>query len=257
LDSIAGDPLPYRLPLEGAVNFRDLGGYRTQDGRRVARGRVYRSDSLHELTSADHQLFNSLGLRTICDLRVGGEKRLRPDHLPENHGLATHDLGFLPTGAKEMWAALNDGTISRAEVEAEMRHHYRLFVLEHSDRLRQLFELLVEAESLPLLFHCASGKDRTGFAAALVLAALGVDRETIVKDYMVSDRYRRDVAQMTADAMQSDAVRALQQAHPAYLASGFAAIEERWGSLQTYLADALGFNAPRVRELRHALLEPA
>ena len=253
----APDDLPRRVPFRGAVNFRDLGGYRTRDGRRVRFQRVYRSDSLCQLDAGDHELLLSLRLRAICDFRVYGERRLRPDRLPEQHSIALHDLGLLPRGSKEMWQALNDCSITRDGMVAEMRQHYRLFVLEHSDRFRQMFDLMLEGGQLPILLHCASGKDRTGFAVSLILTALGVDWDMVVHDYMVSDRYRRDVAQLNEQAARSDAVNAIVQADPRYLASAYEAIAERWGGTDAYLEQELGLDPRRRAELERRLLEPA
>jgi protein-tyrosine phosphatase len=249
--------LPRRVPLRGAVNFRDVGGYLTRDGRRVRYGRIYRSDSLCHLDDEDHELLLSLGLRVICDFRVHGERRLRPDRLPPQHSISLQDLSMLPRGSKEMWQALNDCSITHAGMIEEMRQHYRLFVLEHSERFRQMFDLLLDDANLPILLHCASGKDRTGFAVSLVLAALGVDWEAILHDYMVSDRYRRDVAQLNAEAARSDAVTALQQADARYLAAGYSAIIDRWGGIDAYFAQELGLDEVRRAALQDRLLERA
>lgn len=256
---MSDDPteLPRRLPFRGAVNFRDIGGYRVPDGRQVRFNRVFRSDSLCSLDADDLALLHSLGLRSVCDFRVGGERRLRPDRLPESHSITVHDLGLLPRGSKEMWQGLNEGSLTAAGMLEEMRKHYRLFVLEHSERFRQMFDLLLGDDTLPLLVHCASGKDRTGFAISLILAALGVDERTIVADYVVSDRFRRDLAQVGGEAMQSEAVRMLLQANPEYLAAAYAAIDERWGGVEGYLADELGLTPARRLELQDRLLEPA
>ena len=249
--------LPRRIPFRGAVNFRDLGGYRSRDGRRIRHGLVYRSDSLCQLDAEDHELLRSLGLRTICDFRVGGEKRLRPDRLPDGHGIDVRDLGLLPRGSKEMWQALNDRSIDGQGMVEEMHKHYRLFVLEHSDRFREMFDLMLTDGALPMLLHCASGKDRTGFAVSLVLSALDVDWETIAADYVVSDRYRRDLAQVGGEAMQSEAVRMLLKANPEYLEASYRAIDENWDGLPRYFEDALGLGPVRLLELRERLLEPA
>lgn len=256
---MSDDPveLPRRLPFRGAVNFRDIGGYRVPDGRRVRFNRVYRSDSLCSLDSDDLALLHSLGLRSVCDFRVGGERRLRPDRLPESHSITVHDLGLLPRGSKEMWQGLNEGTLTAAGMVEEMRKHYRLFVFEHSERFRQMFDLLLGEDTLPLLLHCASGKDRTGFAISLILAALGVEEQTIVADYVVSDRFRRDLAQVGGEAMQSEAVRMLLQANPEYLAAAYGAIDERWGGVGGYLEEELGLTPTRRLELQARLLEPA
>lgn len=248
-------PPPRHLPFRGAVNFRDLGGYHAGPGRRVRFGQLFRSDSLCSLDAGDLGLLDSLGLKSICDFRVQGERRLRPDRMPDGHRISVHDFGLLPRGSREMWQALIDRCITRAALEALMREHYQLFVLEHSERFRQLFDLLLTEGSLPMLIHCASGKDRTGFAVSLIQTALGMSWQDIVADYLVSDRFRRDLAQIGPRDNETDALEGILQAHPEYLGSAYDTIREKWQTTDRYLEEALGLTPPRREALRERLLE--
>lgn len=246
-----------RLPLVGAVNFRDLGGYRSADGRRVMWRTLYRADSLAELITADVERIAALGLRTLFDLRHEDERTLKPNRLPAGSPLRVRALGFYPYEAAEMVEGINDGSLKADDIEHRMRALYRRFPLDHVTEYGQLLEGLLERDALPALIHCTSGKDRTGFAVAIVFMALGVPRETIMKDYLLTNRYRRDLSFMLRPGLAPDVVSALKGAHPDYLQAAFSTIDEEWGAEAAFLAEALGFDADCCGELRARLLEPS
>lgn len=241
------------LPLTGAVNFRDLGGYVATDGRRVRWNQLFRSDSLAELSDADLQVLAKVGLRTICDLRGAPEREHKP-----NRALLTppqlHAIGFMPHRGDELLAETRSGSIGIAEIESRVREIYRRFVTEQAAAYSTLLGLIAK-DALPLLFHCTSGRDRTGFGTAVVLMALGVPRATIEEDYALSNRYRRDLTFQIGGAVSAEVMSTLTQAHPDYLAAAFEAIDEHYGSDTTYLRDGLGISAARQRELQDLLLE--
>jgi protein-tyrosine phosphatase len=243
-----------RLPFSGAVNFRDLGGYRTLDGYCVAWRRVYRSDCLSDLTDADLQLLGDLGLHTICDFRVESERRQKPNRLPQNHGIRVHSIPFVPRGAKDFWRALRSGTITGVEVRNCMVQHYRQFAVEHAREYREMFTLLLAEDSLPMLFHCTSGKDRTGFAAALLLTALGVPWMTILEDYILSHECARDLSFLLPNGIEDSVRSALFGAYPDYLSAAFEAIRQKWGDVDGYLTRAISLSAAERNHLRARLL---
>jgi len=243
-----------RLPLSGAVNFRDLGGYETADGRRLRWSRVFRSDSLAELGDADLVLLQSLGLRTICDLRGEPERAHKPN-CALGQAVTTHAIGFMPHGGEELLAGARDGSIGPAEIETRVQDIYRRFVVEQSTSFAQLLQLIADADSLPLVFHCTSGRDRTGFATAMLLTALGVPLAAIEADYQLSNDYRRDLTFQVGGIVAADVMAALTQAHPSYLAAALTTIDQHHGSAERYLREALGLdNATRAR-LKALLLE--
>lgn len=255
-DSDARQDAPARrVQFAGAINFRDLGGYRTADGRQVAWRRLYRSDSLADLTDADLAVLEGLRLHSICDFRLDSERKHKPNRLPDQHGMKLHSIPFAPQGTLDMWRALNQNQLDAAEVEERMLQHYRAFALEHTREYRQMFDLLLADDALPLLIHCASGKDRTGFGAALILTALGVPRETVVDDYRLSDKYRRDLPHILRPDLDPAVRAALLQAHPSYLAAAFDTIEATWGTEDEFLRKAIGLSDRERERLRELLLE--
>jgi protein-tyrosine phosphatase len=242
------------LPLTGAVNFRDLGGYIAADGRTVRWNQLFRSDSLAELSDADLQVLSKIGLRTVCDLRGEPEREHKP-----NRALLTsptmHAIGFMPHRGDELLTQTRNGSIGIAEIESRVREIYRRFVTEQAKAYSTLLGLITP-QSVPLLFHCTSGRDRTGFGTAVVLMALGVPRSTIEQDYALSNRYRRDLTFQIGGAVSSEVMATLTQAHPDYLTAAFAAIDEHYGSDTNYLREGLAISAVRQRELQDLLLEP-
>ncbi|WP_428386102.1 tyrosine-protein phosphatase [Nevskia ramosa] len=243
-----------RLPLSGAVNFRDLGGYETVDGRRLRWGRVFRSDSLAELGDADLALLQSLGLRTVCDLRGEPEREHKPNR-PLGATVTTHAIGFMPHGGEELLAGARDGSIDPSEIEVRVQDIYRRFVIEQSASFARLLRLIADADSLPLVFHCTSGRDRTGFATAMLLSALGVPRTTIEADYRLSNDYRRDLTFQVGGIVAPEVMAALTQAHPSYLTAALTTIDQHHGSAERYLREALGLDDTTRARLEALLLE--
>jgi protein-tyrosine phosphatase len=243
-----------RLPLQGAVNFRDLGGYRARDGRHVRWGRIFRSDSLAELSDADVDVVAALGLRAICDLRADSERTHKPNRVLRGDPVAVNAIGFMPHRGDALLADTRLGAISAAEIELRVREIYRRFVTDQAQTYSRLLHL-IEAGPLPLLVHCTSGRDRTGFASAVILMALGVPREVIAQDYALSNQYRRDLTFQIGGAVSAEVMMALTQAHPDYLAAAFAAIDQVWGSDPAYLRQGLGLSDDRRRALQEQLLE--
>lgn len=245
-----------RLPFTGAVNFRDLGGLAATDGRRVAPGRLYRSDSLSALTDADVEALGRLGLSTICDLRQDHECVTFPNRLPAGEaGPRTRRLGFSPRGSTQMWEAINRGDLDEPGTVEEMRQHYRRLALDHLREYSDLLHILLEPGALPALIHCASGKDRTGFGIAVVLLAVGVPRATIVEDYVISDRYRRDLSHLAKPGAPQASVNAVAQAIPAYLDASFEMIDAQPGGEDGYFTNSLGLSGGARERLKSRLLE--
>jgi protein-tyrosine phosphatase len=198
----SADPLP-QPPPGGSLglalgvltvpNLRDIGGYRTRDGGEVARGLVYRSDAFVGMSAEDIKRIEPLGLKNDYDLRVAAEAKAAPDELPANvrHHLlnvmadvkpaALPDINGLLRKPKEANVVLGAG-----KVEALFIAGYREFITLPSAKraYRTLFISLADSKNLPAVFHCASGKDRTGWAAAALLTLLGVPKETVIADYM-------------------------------------------------------------------------
>jgi protein-tyrosine phosphatase len=242
------------VALEGAVNFRDLGGYPTVDERRVRWGLLYRSDSLAELTDLDLEAVSELGLRTLCDLRDAEERSAKPNRRPPGE-LDVHEIGMTPHGAATLYAGV--GTMTVEEIEDHVREVYRRFVVEQTEPFARLLDVLSGPGALPAVMHCTSGRDRTGFAALVVLEALGVAREAITKDYLMSAELRRDLTFQLGDDVPSAQMTALTAPRADYLDAVYEAIDATWGSVDLFLCRGLSLPDDRRARLQELLLEPA
>jgi protein-tyrosine phosphatase len=246
-----------RVLFEGAVNFRDLGGYRAGAGRRTRWGLIYRADNLAGLTEADLILLESLGLRTLIDFRLPMEREASPDRLPPGSSIRTVEAGFIPAGTLEMLALVKTGAIEPSELERRVIAQYRLFCVDHIEEYRQTFAIALDERSYPLLLHCTSGKDRTGFGAALLLRAVGVSRDTVIDDYNLTNLYRRPVPHLFGPETPAEIATILLSAQPKYLEAALDEIDRVYGSFNIYLERALGVGESGRRRLVDLMTEPA
>jgi protein-tyrosine phosphatase len=251
------DAYPRRLVLEGAVNFRDLGGYPAADGRRTRWRRVFRADNLGALTGADLLRLAEIDFAGLIDFRIDAERQAHPDRLPEGARTRRLELGFLPQGTLEMLARVREGAITVAEIETEVRAHYRRFVTDHAEIFRRTIMFATDAAHYPLLLHCTSGKDRTGFAAALLLRAVGAPREVVEQDYLLTNQYVRDVSHLFGPKTPREVIDWLLSARAGYIAAALAEIDERYGSFDAYLANGLEIEPATRARLVELMTEAA
>jgi protein-tyrosine phosphatase len=260
---------PERLiAFEGGRNFRDLGGYRTNTGRVLRWGQLYRSGALNHLTDADRTRFAGLGIRTICDFRAPAERTRAATGWPAA-GLET--LGWdYDFASVSMRGVLRGATeISAESMQASMTRLYRTLPALFSTPYKDLCASLVQGR-VPLVFHCAAGKDRTGLAAALILTALGVPRETVLEDYVLTNTSidleaalftgtRPTIGVGTEHAYLTDVTREVRapllEARPGYLEAAFAQMEADHGSVAGYLSERLALTPRALELMRDHLLE--
>lgn len=240
------------LPLEGASNFRDLGGYTGQDGRRLRWRRLLRSDHLGALSAADQQQLAAIGVAQVFDFRGVAESAAAPNNLP---GVKQHSLAIEPTVVQRMREMTEAGTRLTGAVVAElMKDLYRGLVDEHAPRYAQLFEELLDADA-PLVFHCTAGKDRTGVAAALILLALGVSREDVFQDFLLTNECYRHPPLPPTDT-PAEALAVLWRVQPAFLDAALATIDAAPGGIERYFEQRLGLNRAARQALAERYLEP-
>lgn len=259
------------LPLQGGVNFRDLGGYTTGDGASVRWGKLFRSGDNSALTDADHASLRALGIRTVCDLRSNDERSKSPTRAERfGEGVAYIAWDYEQLMDAGMGEALRNSTDPARTASELMVGFYRQMPTAFADRFRTVFATLAQGEGM--LFHCSAGKDRTGLTAALLLSALGVEREQIMADYLLTNRYTEQiVARHTAsrgDAADNPALamfarlpaevrEAFMGVKPEYLQAALDSIDAQYGSMDVYLSEALGLDATDLRALRTQYLMPA
>jgi protein-tyrosine phosphatase len=247
-----GSDFPYVVPLEGGSNFRDLGGHRAADGGIVRQRTVFRSAHLGGLTDADRAALDGLGVRTIVDLRGVNEAAETP-HLIE--GLACTVVGahIEPGVGEKIRAAVADGTASPFLMMQFLTDHYRDYPRRCAPGFRTLFATLTDGTHRPLVFHCTAGKDRTGFASALLLTLLGVPWDDVMEDYLrTNDLWTGHIGRYPE--LDIDTRAAIIEARRPYLEAAFAVVREDFGSPEAFAEKALGLDAQAREQLRADLL---
>jgi protein-tyrosine phosphatase len=249
-------------PMDGVANFRDLGGYQTQDGRRVRTGRVYRSGALHRLSENDQTFLNTIALKCVCDLRSAEEVALEPDRLPNNPAYV--HLPLVVDDSRDRRERLFALLFNRRGLARMLPEFYTRTMLDENAHIYGLlFKRLAQPDALPAIIHCTAGKDRTGIAAALLLSVLGVQDETLLADYSLSNRYYDDyfrygqklVAPVAWLGIRAEHLQPLLIANPANLQYALDHLRRKYGSVESYLLTAAGLTPSDLEALRTALLE--
>jgi protein-tyrosine phosphatase len=254
--------------LAGVRNFRDVGGLPAADGRRVRHGVLFRSGHLAHATSEDVAFLSGLGLHTVFDFRNSADQALEgPDAvLPgvRNVNIPLTD----PAEGADFWRMVRDGdlaqlrgALSGGQAVRRMVASYRMVVQERTAEHSRVLHEMADG-SVPVLMHCAAGKDRAGLSVAVTLLAVGVDRGAVEADYLLSNErgrryrvYRSEGAEGGLSPEVMELLAPLFDARVEYLAAAYAAIEEKWGGVETYLREGLKLSAAVRERLRDRLLE--
>src|SRR5712672_1791271 len=239
------------LNLAGASNFRDLGGYPARDGRSVRWRQIFRSNHLGHLTETDIELLRPLRLRSAFDFRGTEERAAAMCGIEE---IAVHSLPIEPTVVAALRARQANGApLTPADALDVMRDSYRNYVRHSTASFHALFTHLLE-DRAQLVIHCTAGKDRTGFACALILHALGVPDELIEEDYLLTNRfYRRDPS--ASSDLPEEVRQVLARVEASFLAAAFDAIRDEYGDLENYLGNGLGLGAGERARLQARYLD--
>ena len=240
------------LPLAGASNFRDLGGYIGHGGRAVKWRLLFRSDHLAALTPQDQALLAELGVARAIDFRGKAESAAQAYALP---GVAYHPLVIEPTVVQRAMELVRAGHhLSAQDAVGLMQQTYRGFVYDSAPRFAELFALLLDARDAPTVFHCTAGKDRTGFAAALILLALGVPRDVVMHDYLLTNSLYRRPAGVTGRAPE-EVLAVLWRVQEEFLDAALQMVDNDHGGVPAYLAEVLGVDAAAQKELAGRYLQ--
>lgn len=246
------------IELQGGRNFRDIGGYRTADGRTVRWGRLYRSGSLGDLTRAGRQRLAALHVTSIVDLRTTEERARDPGNwlATSGQGHWARDYGFSRSDMAAMFG--KPETLTVEGMRTMMTGAYRRLAHEQAPGYRVMFQRLVAGKG-PVVVNCTAGKDRTGVGVALVLTAIGVPYETVREDFLLSngapgmDGLHQSLSGPLA-RLPAHLVGPIVGVDGVYLDTAFAAIRESHGSVDAFLRDELGVGPREVAMLRKRLL---
>ncbi|MEM1196808.1 MAG: tyrosine-protein phosphatase, partial [Pseudomonadota bacterium] len=264
------------LPLEGGRNFRDLGGYETEDGQIIKWGKVFRSGVMSGLTDGDYTYLGDLGITTVCDFREADERASEPTDWRAGE---IEYMTFAPPpegreGANNpMFAVFRNPEATPDDVRAAMAAGYPAIAMREDEGYTAMFDQLA-AGQIPLAFNCSAGKDRAGTAAAMLLVALGVPRETVVEDYALSDDYVDYMAEFLSDEARAKAakegeespyaflmnfppemVAPLMESNPIYIETTLDAMEKEHGSVLAYIQKEFDVTDEELSAIRSALLK--
>jgi protein-tyrosine phosphatase len=257
-----------RITIPTAPNLRDLGGWPTADGGRTRSGVVYRSTELTRLDAADLVRIADLGIQTVCDLRTAREVDDQPDVLPG--GLQPTLLDVLadrehsaPAELREMFAdpAAAGELIGDGQAERYFENSYRDFVSLPSARTSyaRLFQLIADSDGAPLLFHCATGKDRTGWGTAALLLLLGVSEADVMEEYLLTNTDLLPMTQPWLDQFSRAGgdprlLLPIVGVQASYLESALEEMRSSYGDIEGYFTQGLGLSAETVAKLRATLV---
>lgn len=228
------------LPLQGAYNVRDLGGYQAAGGTKVKWGKIFRSGDLNRLTENDLAQLAAVPVRAYIDFRTADEIAAAPDRAPSTL-VKRFDLSIAPGSLMDL------GKMATSQGKEMMEQANAALVRDFQDIYSEFFSILLNSENVPVLFHCSAGKDRTGFAAMLFLAALGVDRETIMEDYMLSAEYLRD--KYSSMIKEKPYLEDFYTVRSSYLLTAFEVIDKEYGGVDNYLTRNLRVDIPKLRRM--------
>ena len=257
------------LPIQTVMNFRDLGGYATTDGRTTKWRTVFRSGNFARLSPKEQMTLSALNLYQVMDLRSAGERERAPSlwyddtHRPETVLLPIG--GSTADWSSSLSRALQTGDFTSMDMHASFMSMYSTVPLSNAAEYAALFANILASDGRPVLIHCTAGKDRTGIAAALLLAALNVPLDTIMQDFMLSnitidaERTSKMLAiifsKQSGKEVDPVAIKPLLTVQPEYLETSFAVIENEYGSVDNYLREALGLTTAKRKQLQQLLLD--
>lgn len=259
-DNIAYQSEDHRkIVLDGTSNTRELGGYKTEDGRSLKWGVLYRSDKLSELTDADQEYLLQLGIKRVIDFRSSEEKQNEPDQLPST--LKYIEMPIEADGAiRPKVEAILKGDLNE-DVGAILVETNKEFISDFSGVYKGFIESLIENQE-PTLFHCTAGKDRAGFAAALVLLAVGVPEKIVIEDYMKTNKYTEETIQdyinkinlYSLGSVDAEILRPLLGVEERFIRAALDEIKQKYGSVENFIRDELKIRDESIIELKNFLL---
>ena len=254
-----------KLPFTGAHNFRDLGGYKTEDGKTVKWGKIYRSDNLHSLTDEDLKYMKRLNIKSVVDFRSVEERESEPDRLNPDMTQVLLPIKFQPKeldddSIKNLMRDLTFGDLDSSNL---LRDFNIVIVEEFTEEYKSFFRHIIENNAEPLVFHCTAGKDRAGFASAMILTILGVPREKVIEDYLLTNTYVKDhvddkmleIELKTFFRADTDNLRKINLVEERYIQAAFDTIDNKWGGMDRYISEALNLNEEDILKLQDFYLE--
>lgn len=253
--------------MESIHNFRDFGGYKTQNGLLLKKGMLYRSGSLANASENDLKKLSSLGIKTICDLRTHQERNREPDRIPENSLIKAIHIPIKVTKHDESGFitrlfSLLIGKARRINYDEVLTEVYQEYIIDFRVELSTIIKLASESSYLPILIHCAGGKDRTGLSCSLIQLLLGMPLDLVMQDYLLSNDYLHEfkvemlkrLKVFSYFGISPQKFYPLLEARKEYLEAAFNQVRNDYGTVDDYAREGLGFSDEDRLRLNQALL---
>lgn len=263
------------ITMSKISNFRDMGGYPTIDNRQIIWGQLFRSGHLGELSDADKQVLIEQRVNIVCDFRDISESKNVTSQLPKQ--IKIIPIPISPMSIINLFKKIDGKNISSMDIDNFMEKANIELAEDHCEKYKSMFDLLIENNSFSTLIHCSAGKDRTGFGAMLILAALGVSEKIFIKDYLYSNKYIdvdseinrwvniRKIKDQQGEEMQNfnelfkfdrDILKLILQVKKRYLQSAIDTINKNYDGMENYLISEIGLNDEKRRALKNLYLYP-
>ncbi len=258
-----------QVKLEKAFNFRDMGGYKTQDGKSVKWGLLYRSDELSKLSEQDIQIVEKLGLKTIVDFRAEFERKDNEDKTIQGATVVYLDPSAMTAAmasseAGDMKKMFDPKNLTADIAKNIMINQNAEFVTGEKPKqaYRQLIDLFLDESKIPLVQHCRGGKDRTGYGALLILSLLGVSKEDILEDYLLTNVYKKEKNETSLKEMYEKtknddlvlAMRYMKEANLEFINAAYDLIEKDYGDVVSYCKQELNVTDEEIQKLKEIYL---
>ncbi|MBU8968219.1 tyrosine-protein phosphatase [Bacillus altitudinis] len=256
----------HNIQFSKLANFREVGGLQTTDQMVIKQGMIYRSADLSRLTKQDIMTFSTLGIQTICDLRTSSERKSHPPKIMEHDKIVHIPMqpdSMMPSKWTMFRMLIAEGkSLSFTPI---MKDVYQSMLYERKKEIQQLFTLLSDEKNYPLMLHCTSGKDRTGFLSALIQLAAGVPVHTVLSEYMRSNegvkmlvkRQERFVRMMSLYRVSKEQIQPLLGVQQDYLEDVLNEMMDTYGNAERYLVEACAVPQAQLLKVKNILLTPS
>ncbi|WP_426578713.1 tyrosine-protein phosphatase [Bacillus altitudinis] len=256
----------HNIQFSKLANFREVGGLQTTDQMVIKQGMIYRSADLSRLTKQDILTFSTLGIQTICDLRTSSERKSHPPKIMEHDKIVHIPMqpdSMMPSKWTMFRMLIAEGkSLSFTPI---MKDVYQSMLYERKKEIQQLFTLLSDEKNYPLMLHCTSGKDRTGFLSALIQLAAGVPVHTVLSEYMRSNegvkmlvkRQERFVRMMSLYRVSKEQIQPLLGVQQDYLEDVLNEMMDTYGNAERYLVEVCDVPKAQLLKVKNILLTPS
>ncbi len=254
------------IQFDGLYNFRDIGGFKTNEGRVMKKGILYRSDELSKLSQNDMEVFHQLNIKIICDLRTEQEQKSKPSKIKSGQGIQVVTVSLQDKSQEFTHFEFFKFLVSKSNsinFEQLMKDMYHSMAFINSSKINEIVTLLSLQKNIPALIHCTGGKDRTGFISAIIQLLVGVPYQTVMEEYLFSNdliepkmkKVEKMIKWMSLFQLSSERVKPILEVRREYLDDVYNDIITQYGDIETYLCKACKIQQKSLIDFKNLLLE--